>query len=84
MSAFCDSEATRLHETFSCLESPNHPMPHKGSLVPVPCSVCGGLEQHSDTCADGDSTSDACPFEVQWDDGDTEPRLVLWASGATA
>lgn len=83
---FCDSSATRDHETFGCLERPGHALPHVGALVPPPCRGCGGLELHADGCVFIDSETDeedrdqASGFEITWDE---DGEITLRPFGVT-
>lgn len=68
---FCDSEASRGHEEWGCLEQKGHALPHKSMIVRNdPCSDCGGLEEHTAECSRiGVMEDDSKPMmETQWDD----------------
>lgn len=88
---YCDSIGHRLGESFPCLESAGHPLPHQGPAFRLPldtegCPECGRLESHDDDCSLHDTpieTDDGALHDTEWhDDGAVD--LVPYRPGERA
>ena len=68
---FCEAIAHLGHERIGCGQDEGHDGPHWNEWGAWPqCALCGGLDEHSDTCPEPGTVERAfIPAFVEWESG---------------